>query len=134
MKHQRDDGMAWLESVAEQYEATARDIRALVARMRVLTPPAAVASVAGMDSHGDRDHPVRISEAIRELLGRKGAMGPAQILITLNWDRIKTRAKNRDGLVTSSLKDMLVSGDIVRVGHGLYDLARRPSHHEGGVS
>lgn len=128
----KQDGMAWLESLAEQYETTARDIRALVVRMRVLTPPASVAAVAGMDAHGDREHPVRISEAIRELLARKGAMSPAGIRDTLDWNRIKSRATDRDGLVTSSLKSMQVAGDVRRLGHGLYDLAHR--RHEGGVS
>lgn len=130
----KHDGMAWLESLAEQYEATARDIRAFVARIRVLSPPSETASISGMHTSPDGGHEVRISEAIRALLARRSPMGPVAITAALDWTRIRTRSNDRGKLVTSTLKSMRDSGDVVRIAHGQWMLSDHRRGPEGGVS
>ena len=110
-----DQEMAWLLSIAEQYEEMARNIRRLHATLTLLP-------IGDVPLSGSTE--MRIGEAIRDLLARKGPMGAAEIRDQLDWSRVRTKSQNRSNLVVSTLASMRDSRAVVSVSRGKWDLVR----------
>ncbi len=122
MKVETKDGLAWLDAMAEQYESAARDLRAMRTRLSTLplVPTTQAPAVGGE---------ILVGEAIREALITGGPGKALALVDRIDWSRVKTRSKDRVGLVSSTLSFLHDKGFVRRVGRGVWDVERG-----GGVS
>jgi hypothetical protein len=109
------DGLAWLEGLASQYEAAARNIRETAVHIRQ-----AEVARAGERPGSQRDGAVPIGEAIRRVLSTATPMRPRQVWAAIRERRIAllTRSAEPAHLVDSTLASMTRSGQVVRTVNG----------------
>ena len=112
-----DDGLSWLDNLADQFEQAAREIRAVRSRISTLAAVAASSTLPVDD--GVR---IRIGEAIREVLVSRGQSDVATIIDAIDWRRVVTRSKNRSGIVAFTLKKNPL---FRRVSRGVWDIDGR---------
>lgn len=119
------DGQAWLLTLAERYEASARRLRELAALAAACPCEARQmpAPLSGSTELLGDEEPVWISEAIRRALSRaRRPLTSAEIRAAVAKMNVRTRSGNSVNLVDSTLSSMRRAQHVRAAGHRRWEL------------
>lgn len=119
------EGLAWLLKQAEHHETIARDLRRMHANLQVSSvAPKLKLSVPMTTSDASLPDGFSVSEAIRRYIVAHGPSTPAELLHGLDWPNVRSKARDRHGLVKSTLRHMRSGNHLRNVGGSKWDIHR----------